>query len=96
MMIETIIVKISSHHNIIKIGNNSKSGHVEKYQNKTIMELKIRECENNNTDSYNDKIRSLNRRIQTQFLFNISNELFCFSNKLSKITASIIKLHLHL
>ena len=38
----------------------------------------------------------LNRRIKTQFLFNISNELFCFSNKLSEITASIIKLHLHL
>ena len=30
----------------------------------------------------NDKITSLNRRIKTQFLFNISNELFCFSNKL--------------
>ena len=44
----------------------------------------------------NDKIISLNRRIKSQFLFNISNELFCFSNKLSEITASIIKLHLHL
>ena len=30
------------------------------------------------------------RRIKTQFLFNISNELFCFLNKLSEITASII------
>ena len=44
----------------------------------------------------NDKMISLNRRIKTQFLFNISNELFCFSDKLSEITASIIKLHLHL
>ena len=44
----------------------------------------------------NDKIISLNKGIKTQFLFNISNELFCFSNKLSEITASIIKLHLHL
>ena len=39
---------------------------------------------------------SLNRRIRTQFLFNISNELFCFSKKLSEITAYIMKLHLHL
>ena len=39
---------------------------------------------------------SLNRRIKTQFVLNISNELFCFSNKLSEITASIIKLYLHL
>ena len=44
----------------------------------------------------NDKIISLNKGIKTQFLFNISNELFCFSNKLLEITASIIKLHLHL
>ena len=44
----------------------------------------------------NNKIISLNKGIKTQFLFNISNELFCFSNKLSEITASIIKLHLHL
>ena len=44
----------------------------------------------------NEKIISLNRRIKNQFLFNISNELFCFPNKLSEITASIIKLHLHL
>ena len=50
---------------------------------------------NSNSDS-NDKIISLNRRIKTKFLFNISNKLFCFSNKLSEITASIIKLHLHL
>ena len=41
----------------------------------------------------NDKIISLNKGIKTQFLFNISNELFCFSNKLSEITASIINLH---
>ena len=41
-------------------------------------------------------IISLNRRMKTQFLFKISNELFCFSNKLLEITASIIKLHLHL
>ena len=41
-------------------------------------------------------IISLNSRIKTQFLFNISNKLFCFSNKLSEITASIINLHLHL
>ena len=44
----------------------------------------------------NDKIISLNRRIEAQSLFNISNELFCFSNELSEITAFIIKLHLHL
>ena len=44
----------------------------------------------------NDKIISLNKGIKTQFLFNISNELFCFSNKLLEITASIIKLYLHL
>ena len=40
----------------------------------------------------NDKIISLNKRIKTQFLFNILNELFC-SNKLLEITPSIIKLH---
>ena len=39
----------------------------------------------------NVKIISLNKGIKTQFLFNISNELFCFSNKLSEITVSIIK-----
>ena len=44
----------------------------------------------------NDKIISLNKGIKTQFLFNISNELFCFSNKLFEITASIIKLYSHL
>ena len=44
----------------------------------------------------NDKIISLNKGIKTQFLFNISNELFCFSNKLLQITASIIKLYSHL
>ena len=47
-------------------------------------------------DSDNDKTLSLNRTIKTQFLSSISNELFCFSNKLLQITASIIKLHLHL
>ena len=36
-----------------------------------------------------DKIISLNRRIKTQFLFNMSNEFFCFSNKLSEITAPL-------
>ena len=42
----------------------------------------------------NDKIVSLNRRIKTQFLFNISNEIFYFLKQAFGDQASIIKLHL--
>ena len=58
----------------MKIGNNRKSGYLEKNKTKQrIMVLKISKCEDNNTNSNNNHNKALNNRKNEKENYRSSN-----------------------